>query len=112
MITTIKEKESNIQKAILEYLALKKIYAWKNHSTGIFNAKGGGFIPTGKPGVSDILGIMPDGKFLAIEVKKKGGKVSDYQIAFIKDIILNNGIAFVAYSVDDVIKTLSQQKTA
>ncbi len=101
-----KVKESQIQKAILEYLQLRRIYCWKNHSTGIFNAKGGGFIPTGKPGISDILGILKGGRFLAIEVKKPGGKLSDYQVEFIDDINERGGLAFVAYSIDDVITKL------
>lgn len=106
MTTLKKEKESDIQKAILEYLHYKGIYCWKNHSTGIFNAKGGGFIPTGKPGVSDILGILDNGQFLAIEVKKKGGKVSLFQTEFITSINEHGGKAFVAYSIDDVMNNL------
>ncbi len=98
-------KESDIQKAILEYLQYSGYYVWKNHSTGIFNAKGGGFIPTGKPGVSDILGILPNGRFLAIEVKKPKGRLSEHQVQFIDDINKNKGLAFVAYSIDDVQTT-------
>lgn len=102
----MKNKESVYQKAILEYLQYKGIYAWRNQSTGIFNPKGGGFIPLGKPGVSDILGILPNGRFLAIEVKTPTGKLSDKQSAFIFDINKQGGLAFMAVTIEDVQKHL------
>src|SRR6267154_5037238 len=97
-------KESVYQKAILEYLQAKGILVWRNHSTGIYNPKGGGFIPLGKPGVSDILGILPNGRFLAIEVKTPKGKLSENQIFFLDDINIRGGLAFMAITIDDVEK--------
>lgn len=58
------------------------------------------------PGVSDILGVLPGGRFLAIEVKTQRGRVSDPQQAFMDNINRNGGLAFVARSVDDVIEGL------
>lgn len=101
------EKESDIQKAILRYLELKKIYAWTNKTTGTWDVKGN-FFRKGSTlkGVSDILGILKGGKFLAIEIKKKGNYASQEQKLFIKNINDRGGIAFVAYSIDDVILNL------
>jgi hypothetical protein len=102
--------EKDIQKAIVEYLQYRKIYCWINKTQGTFDPvlkiyrKGTTF-----KGVSDILGILPDGKFLAIEVKKKGNYASPEQKEFIQNINLKNGIAFVAYSVDEVIDTLNKK---
>lgn len=95
-------KEADYQTAIQDYLQYKGIFAWKNHSTGIYNKKGGGWIPLGLTGVSDILGILPDGRFLAIEVKKPGGKLTQNQIDFLDIINKNGGVAFMAITIDDV----------
>jgi hypothetical protein len=65
--------------------------------------------PMSQPkGVSDILGVWK-GRLLAIEVKRPGGKVSDEQQAFIDRVNKLGGIAFVARSVDDVIRGLGVQ---
>lgn len=57
------------------------------------------------PGVPDILGIY-NGRLLGIEVKTRGGKVSEYQQKFIDAINQRGGIAFVVRSVDDLIAKL------
>lgn len=51
----------------------------------------------GSTGVSDKIGILPNGTFLAIEVKAEGKKknVSKLQQQFIDKINSNNGIAVV-----------------
>lgn len=95
--------EKDIQKAILDYLNLKGIFCWKEHSGGLPVDNGQRFIPIGLRGKSDILGIIQGGRFLAIEVKRPKGKVSVEQRLFLEKINEKGGIAFVATSVDDVI---------
>jgi len=97
--TTI--KESDIQRSILKYLRLKSIFCWKNNTVGIAKPNGH-YIPAQMTGIADILGIMPDGRFLAIEVKRPGNKPTPNQVQFIQNIINNKGLAFLAYSLDDV----------
>ena len=103
----LKEKESEIQRAILEYLAYNKIMAWRNNvGTMAGEYKGRKwFVRFGLPGISDIIGIYK-GRFLAIEVKSAKGIVSLVQQAFIDSINKNGGLAFVAKSLDDVKKNL------
>lgn len=60
------------------------------------------------PGVPDILGIY-NGRMLGIEIKAPNGRLSDHQAKFIKDINDRGGIAFVARSVDDVLRELGLQ---
>jgi len=102
-----KISEQQVQKDILDYLKFMKIDAWKNHSTGI-KKPDGGWIPVGKKGASDILGVLPTGRFLAIEVKRPHPRKppSEDQQKFIDMIKKNNGVAFVAYCLDDVIEKL------
>lgn len=98
-------KETQIQNTILEYLKWKKIYCWRNNNTPIYDPVGKRFrrMPKGSiKGVSDILGILLDGRFFAIEVKVKGKYPSKEQKEFMKSINKNGGVAFVARSLEDV----------
>ena len=61
-------------------------------------------------GVCDILGILPDGRFLGIEVKTQKGVPSENQLNFIKQIIANNGVAFIARSIDETQEILRKYK--
>jgi hypothetical protein len=95
--------EADIQRQILQYLGLRH-FCWRNN-TGGFRNKRDHFYQFGKVGSGDILGVKkPTGQFFSIEVKKKGKKPTDHQIEFMGKVQSAGGIAFVAYSVDDVIR--------
>lgn len=55
-------------------------------------------------GVSDYIGILPDGKFLAIECKASGKKnnTTEHQKNFLAAINNNKGYAFVISDQDDM----------
>lgn len=113
--------EKQIENQILAYLDSRRIFAWKNQSTGIFDPTKGSFRKLSTyqiRGASDILGCI-GGLFLAIETKKptiskKTGqiiprtqeelakKASPDQIEFIEKIKDLGGIAFFADSLDIV----------
>ena len=59
-------------------------------------------------GGSDIIGIAPDGRFLAVEVKTARGRVSPEQQRFIDAVNKAGGIAGVARSVQDALSLLSE----
>jgi len=98
--------EKAIENQILHFLFKKKVFAWKNQSVGIFDPIKKVYRRSNNPfhikGVADIIGVLPDGRFLAIEVKSKTGKASPEQIEFIKKINFMGGKAFIARSVEDV----------
>lgn len=101
------ETES-IVKPCLQYLAMKGILAWRNN-TGAFAGEYKGkkrFVKFGVKGGSDILGIMPGGRALAVECKMPGEKVTADQEAFLATA--RNAGAFVAvvHSVDELIIAL------
>lgn len=88
-------KESIIQKQCLQILQAYNIFHWRQNS-GCIHVRGHVYKMTSVPGVSDILGILPDGRFLAIECKReKGGVVSPTQRAFLDAIESNGGVALV-----------------
>lgn len=59
-------------------------------------------------GVSDINGIW-EGRPLFIEVKAPGNKPSDEQKEFLNDAKKHGAIAFVAYSLNEVMGILSNK---
>lgn len=100
-----KETEQQIQKAIIDYLRLKKYVVVKHHSTGFAVNKDGGVRPFryGERGVSDIIACSPKGRFWAIEVKRKGGRPTPDQIEFLGRIIAAGGKGILAHSLDDIM---------
>lgn len=96
--------EGQIVTDILAYLKAIRIYAWRQN-TGAVKANGR-MVQYGKIGSSDILGILPDGRFLAIECKYGKAEPTEAQRFFIEVINSQGGIAFVARSVDDVERAL------
>ena len=118
--------EKDIENAILKHLHAMGIFAWKNQSTGVFDPSSGLWRASNNPfhinGVSDILGILPDGRFLAIEVKRPLKKkirtqedyfkasdstVSPEQKAFIRKINSLGGVGFFADNIDTVSNYLA-----
>lgn len=99
-------QENDIQKAILEYLALfpRKVKAWRQNS-GALRA-GSRFVRFGFKGAADITGILKGGRRLEIEVKQPGEKPTFVQVQFGGAISKLGGKYFVATSVADVEKEL------
>ena len=101
-------RESDIQKGILDYLKWVGIYAWRQNTTGVYNKKRDAYYFHGMAGVSDIIGILPNGRFLAIEVKREGKKPTDAQQEFMDNITKHGGLAFVAHDIETVEKRLNE----
>ena len=100
-------KEDEVLRDCLAYLQLNGIYCWRNN-TGATKTKTG-FVRFGKVGSSDILGILPDGRFLAVECKReKGGVISEKQKEFLGMIVKNQGVAIVANSIESLQKKLKE----
>jgi len=59
-------------------------------------------------GGSDIIGIAPDGRFLAVEVKTETGRVRPEQTVFLDVVRKAGGIAGIARSVDEALALLKQ----
>lgn len=106
--------EKELENQILDWLAFNKIFAWKNQTVGIYD-------PTKKvyrmnrsahhlKGVSDILGILPNGRLLAIEVKTPTGVVSPEQKAFIEKAQSLGAFSIVARSLEDVKRVFPEIK--
>lgn len=95
--------ENDVVQACLQWLALHNVMAWRNQTTGLYDPTRKVFRKfNGLKGVSDILGVLPGGRFLGIECKKKGGYPSPEQRAFIQMVNDAGGLAFVARGTEDL----------
>lgn len=97
--------ESDVVRSCLEYLKIRGIFAWRQNA-GVIPLANGGVRFSGLRGVSDILGILPDGRFLAVECKSAKGKTSEHQDAFLDQIAGNGGVACVVRSVEELAEDL------
>lgn len=94
----------------MSWLKANQIFRFQINNSLTFDKKLGAYRKKNRwfiYGVSDIIGIYK-GKFFAIEVKTKTGKLSEHQKIFLNDVKKNGGIAFVARSIDDVHRGLNE----
>ena len=87
--------EKVITRQIMAWLKWNGFFVWKQWQG-----------PMSRPGVSDILGVLPDGRFLAIEVKTRRGRLTQRQKGFLAAVNQKGGLGFVARSLDDVVELL------
>ena len=102
--------ENEVQNSILDLLSYQGIKAWRNNSISPFDKASQKYRRKSKwdiNGVPDILGILPDGKFLGIEVKKdSSSKPSPDQKNFIMEAVGLNAVVFVAWNNSQVREAL------
>jgi hypothetical protein len=93
--------ENRVKAEVLKYLKLRRIKAWSNPS-GAVRIRPGKFMSFGLKGSADILGCLPGGRFLAVEVKAGRGRLSPEQKRFLEEIGGLGGLAIVARSYRDI----------
>ena len=104
----LKIPEGAVLKACLEYLKLRGAFVWRNN-TGALRDKKNRPVFFGKAGSSDILGVLPGGRFIAVECKASNGRLSENQLDFLNEIERMGGLAVIARSVEDLEKILRRQ---
>lgn len=97
-------RESTVQSQILEYLKWRGILCTRINAGNIL--LGRRRVRLAEPGWSDIIGMLPGGRFLAIETKTPEGILRASQILFIGRVRRDGGLAIVADSVEDVEQAL------
>jgi len=90
--------ENIVTQAVKAELKEHGIFCWK-HWQGPFS----------KSGISDILGITPQGRLVAVECKTLSGRLSDTQTAFLNRVRQYKGIGFVARTREDVALEMAKQ---
>lgn len=104
--------ERDVLKAVWKYLAHHPRVAWVtrlNSGTVMADFGKDGVHPLRmnyKRGISDLIGQLKTGQFLACEVKREGAALMDHQREFLNEVLRNGGVAFVARCVEDAEKAL------
>ena len=102
-----KQREGIVLSRCLEWLALNGFFAWRNNTgTAKIDMR---FIRFGQPGSTDIICILPDGKFLGIECKTKNGKQLLPQQVFERQVKKNKGYYILARDPSDIIAFLKSE---
>jgi hypothetical protein len=89
--------EGAVLAGCLRYLEIRGIYHWRN-SVGALQVRPGQWYRFGLKGSSDIMGVLPSGRFLAGEVKAPRGRLSSEQRQFLEDVRNLGGLAVVVKS--------------
>lgn len=99
--------ETELQKKIIENLNNSDCKVWRANAGKLrVGRRTVQLLPKGFP---DVFGVrLGDGKFVAIEIKKADGKLSDEQIEFAKWAQKHQIIYGVARSVDDALKIIEE----
>lgn len=101
-------KESDIQRLIMLALSEAGCLIFRNNVGVLKNAAG---IPIKFGlcvGSSDLIGLTPTGRFLAVEIKTPTGKATPEQIRFIEAVRARGGIAGIARSPAEALALLAQ----
>jgi hypothetical protein len=100
--------EGRIQLAVIKALQKAGVYCWRNNNGATYDPKINRYRsnPLAKKGIADIVGILPDGRHLEVEVKTKTGKLSPEQVMHGKRVRELGGTYIIARSVEDVKELL------
>lgn len=101
-------REQDIQRLIMLALSEAGCLIFRNNVGVLKNAAG---IPIRfglAVGSSDLIGIAPGGRFLAVEIKTPTGKATTEQLRFIEAVRARGGIAGIARSPAEALALLAQ----
>lgn len=100
--------ESEIQKAVLQFLSVSRIFHYRNNS-GAYLAEHGSYIRYGLPGSPDIIAVI-NGKYIGLEIKRRKGKQDPDQVEFQRVLEKAGGEYYIVRSVDDVVSIIKQAR--
>lgn len=107
-------REAEVQKKLLQWLRLNGICCWRFNGGALIAGEGSTRryvrFNTAR-GCSDLLGILPSlgGKFLAVEVKRPGGVLTDLQSEFLAVVRAAGGIALCCSSIEELEEALKAE---
>lgn len=94
---------------VMKALRANPAVAWCERQNSGAAKVGNRFIRFGWPGCSDVIGMMRDGRFLAVEVKGPTGSLRPEQTVFLEQVNQAGGLGFMARDCRDVFKALLNQ---
>lgn len=108
-----KPKEKDVQRQCLDWLRLWGALPVRVNSGARpwTDAKGRRrfFAFNSEPGCSDVLCLLPDGRFAAVECKRPGGALRPAQESFLAAVGKRGGVALVVASLDELRAALAAE---
>ena len=104
-----KSNETALVRSAVEWLNIVGVFAWRvNTGAAQYQDRHGKkrFVRFGAPGVSDIIGIMPDGRFLAAEAKVGDNTPTAAQRHFLDMVNAAGGLGVVFHSIDELAEAI------
>lgn len=98
-------KETALMRRISVALSERGCFVLRSNA-GIYFDSQGNRITIGFPGLSDLIGCTPEGRFFALEVKLPGEKPRPNQLNFLNAMRQYGAIADWCTSVEEAIKIL------
>jgi hypothetical protein len=94
---------SRLLSAALVELRRAGVLAWRNEVGHGYTARGTP-VPYGLcPGSSDIVGLLPGGRFVGVEIKAGRDRVRPDQAAWARAVTSQGGLVVVARSVEEAL---------
>jgi hypothetical protein len=90
--------EKDLVKGALQLLRSRGCFCWRANSGAIRVERGGRqhlYRFAGVEGLSDIVGVLPGGKFISVELKRAGNKATPHQAAFLAAVEAHGGVALL-----------------
>jgi hypothetical protein len=98
-------RESGVLSAVMQTLQVYGFVCIRNNS-GAARTGAGRLVKFGSPGSADIIACAPGGRFVAVECKRPGGRLTGPQREWLEKITRAGGEAIVAESVNSLKEQL------
>ena len=96
-------KETALMREIMVALSERGCFVLRSNAGVYYDAKGNR-VTIGFPGLSDLIGCTPQGRFFALEIKLPGQKPRENQQSFLNSMSNYSAIAGWATSIPEAIK--------
>ncbi|MCK4340262.1 MAG: hypothetical protein KAY37_00890 [Phycisphaerae bacterium] len=106
-------RETELVQACLEVLRLRGCLMWRNNTGATRYADRYGrmrLVRFGPRGSSDILGLLPGGRFLAVECKVGRNKPTLCQQVFLNQVNENGGLGVCVWSVGELLEQIQNSE--
>ena len=100
--------KGRIKSGCLRHLERRCFFAW-NNPFGTMRIAPDRWHHFGKKGSADILGILPGGRFLAVEYKAQHGRLSNEQQQFLETVRGLGGVTVIARSFGELDTELRRE---
>lgn len=97
--------EKQLVDDVISWLGYHGCFAWRQNTGAATYEDAGGrkrMVRFGMRGISDVLAVAPNGRFVAVECKLRGNKPTPEQELFLAEVRERGGVGVVAYDADEL----------